>query len=82
MPFWDKVLRSARISACVALPAAGIGWFRSRGWLAAHPSGAWFSGMETTYEPIFWAVVAAAGAFTVSFVVCTIAQMPPDPPSD
>jgi hypothetical protein len=38
--------------------------------------------METTYEPIFWAVVAAAGAFTVSFVICTIAQMPPDRPSD
>jgi hypothetical protein len=38
--------------------------------------------METTYEPIFWAVVAAASAFTVSFLVCTIAQLPPDPPKD
>jgi hypothetical protein len=80
MSDWNKVNRSGRISAFAAAPAAAIAWYVSRRFLSTHPSGAWFSGLETTYEPIFWAFLAAAVTFIVSFIICSIAQMPPDPP--
>jgi hypothetical protein len=81
MSDWKKVTLSGRISAVAAVPVATIVWYTSRRYIATHPSGTWFSGLETTYEPIFWALLAAVATFLLSFVVCSIAQMPPEPPA-
>jgi hypothetical protein len=82
MTDWLKVKRSGQISCGVALVGAAFAWFRTRSYLRAHPSGAWFSAMDDTYLPPFWAVLGFSVTFIACFIVCSIAQMPPDPPEE
>jgi membrane protein YqaA with SNARE-associated domain len=81
MPDWRKINRSCYTSFLAALPGAALGWYLDRAHLRAHPPGGeWFSGLDTTYDPILFGFLGAALTFVVAFVVSTIAQMPPDPP--
>ena len=80
MADWTKLNRSGYISFAAALVGAGLAWLRASSYARTHPSGAWFSGIDTTWSPILWAFAGFCLTFAVSFVLCTIAQMPPDKP--